>query len=130
MASNRKNVESTENTEHEEALGGGRGRAHERKCLKGRTMEVDEVLLSLRTTYSGRSSLREAWLAWSARQSVLTFEALALQLDRLGLQVHESVVEELISTFGTEIDGVEGLGYNGFIRLVTGKKLEPPSGRT
>jgi hypothetical protein len=129
MASTRKNAESKEDRKSGEALGGGRGRAHQPKNIPRQAMPLDEVLLSLRATFAGKSSLRDSWLAWSSRESLVTYDMLDVQLRQLGLKVEDSVLQELLETFGIDVDGIEGLNHGGFVYLVTGEKNEPPTGR-
>jgi hypothetical protein len=80
---------------------------------------VDEVIDGLHETYAGRSSLREAWLTWSNRESRISVERLDEQLRVMGFQIDNSAAEEIMRRIGGD-DASQGLSYNGFLRLVVG----------
>lgn len=72
--------------------------------------------------YGGRSSLRDAWLIWSSRETLMTEDMLFQQLLSLGFGVEESTSQEIMEEFGVEgpVEGERCLNYRGFLELVTG----------
>jgi hypothetical protein len=88
--------------------------------------DTREIVRLLRETYSGRSSLREAWLIWSVRKTHMTEGMLFHQLQSMGFGVEDSTSRHIMTEFGVEDqdNGGRRLNYNGFLLLVTGEGEE------
>ena len=96
-------------------------RAHQVREHRPANQEAREIISLLRETYSGRSSLREAWLIWSVRKTYMTEDMLFHQLQSMGFGVEEDTSREIMAMFGLRSSQGEGLclNYNGFLTLVT-----------
>ena len=94
-------------------------RAHHVLQHKPKSQSCSQVIDHLRETYSGRSSLREAWLIWSHRGSRLDLERLHDQLTTMGFNIETETSHQLMEDFGDIAEGQRFLLYEGFLRLVT-----------
>jgi hypothetical protein len=97
-------------------------RAHHVREFRPSSQNPKEIVGMLREMYSGRSSLRDAWLIWSTRKTLMTEDMLFQQLLSLGFGVEESTSQNIMAEFGVECPekGEKCLNYRGFLELVAG----------